>query len=78
MKLLLWIVATIFIIIVAWPIFVFLLLLFIAFFLFSPKRVMVFRPQASPQTVHKPTFQPNDNVIDVEADVTIIEDEPKT
>lgn len=77
MKLLLWVIVSIFIIIVAWPIFVFLFILFIAMFLLSPKRVMVFRPQSSAQNQQKPTFQPHDNVIDVEADVTIIEDEHK-
>lgn len=73
MKALLWIIISIGILIVAWPFFVFLLLVALVMMLFSPKRVMVFRPQ------QRPTNQTHENinneVIDVEADVTIIDED---
>ena len=74
MKSLLWIAISIFIIIVAWPVFVFLFIVAMALILFSPKRVMVFRP-GQRSTSDPSQTNPNSNVIDVEADVTIIEEE---
>ena len=78
MRQLLWIVASIIILIIAWPVFLFLLVLMIALLLFSPKRVMVFRPQPRPTNHESTSFQSNANVIDVEAEVTIIDDENKS
>jgi hypothetical protein len=73
MRSILWIVASIIILIVAWPVFLFLILLAIAMFIFAPKRVMVFRPQST-----KTQSQPhNDQIIDVEAEVTILEEGDK-
>jgi hypothetical protein len=73
MSSILWIVVSIIILIVAWPLFLFLIVLALGVLLFSPKRVMVFRPQSRP-TSNRPQ---NDQIIDVEADVTIIEEEEK-
>jgi hypothetical protein len=66
-------VISIIILIVAWPVFVFLFLVALVLLLFAPKRVMVFRPQSQPKS-ERPY---NDQIIDVEADVTIIEEEEK-
>jgi hypothetical protein len=71
MRSILWIVVSIIILIVAWPLFLFLIVLAIGMLLFAPKRVMVFRPQSNPRTQSQPH---NDQIIDVEADVTILEE----
>lgn len=73
MKSLLWIIAAIIILIVAWPFFVFLLFVAIVMMLLSPKRVMVFRPQQKPSNQSNDSI--NNEVIDVEADVTIIDED---
>lgn len=73
MKSLLWIMASIIILIVAWPFFVFMLLIALLLLLFSPKRVMIFRPQQKQS--HQTHNTIKNEVIDVEADVTILDEE---
>lgn len=73
MKALLWIIVSIGILIVAWPFFVFLLFVAIVMMLFSPKRIMVFRPQQRPSNHTQENI--NNEVIDVDADVTIIDED---
>jgi hypothetical protein len=73
MKSLFWIIVSIIIIYYAWPFFVFLFLVAIVMMLLSPKRVMVFKPQ--PKPTHQTHDRVNNEVIDVDADVTIIDEE---
>lgn len=73
MKSLFWIIVSIIILYYAWPFFVFLFLVAIVMMLLSPKRVMVFRPQQKPNQQSRDSI--NNEVIDVEADVTIIDEE---
>jgi hypothetical protein len=73
MKSLLWIILSIVILIVAWPFFVFLLVVAIVLMLFAPKRVMVFKPQQRPS--HQTHENIGNEVIDVDADVTIIDED---
>lgn len=73
MKALFWIIVSIIILFYAWPFFVFLFLVSIVMMLLSPKRVMVFRPQSKPNQQSHDSI--NNEVIDVEADVTIIDED---
>lgn len=73
MRSIVWIVVSIIILIVFWPLFLFLIVLAIGMWLFAPKRVMVFRPQST----NKQSQPHNDQIIDVEAEVTILEEGDK-